>query len=460
MAMSSVNPSILKPRLGFLVFALILLLCGLIMAFSASTITSISAGNASTSYLFSQGKMAFLGLILAFVIYRFIPLDFWKTNVIWIVWGVCIVLIAATALFGVSHGGAKRWIVLPLLGELQPGEFIKIGLALVACKNIDDFDQGNMDPKELFVRLVVLVAAPIGAIYITQSDLGTSIICFVCLIAALYFTDKPAPVFLIIIAALVGFALMNAFGDGYRGERMVYLHPWDDGENGFGAGYQTIHSLYALADGGLFGVGLGNSREKFLYLPANNTDYVFAVVCEELGVVGGMFIILCFLALLYFGLKISHQCGSSFSRGLSGSLITMLVFQAYLNIGCAISILPMTGKPLPFFSVGGSSMLATMIILGFVLACSRASEDETPEAEYARRRESLRVTTRVSDQGQRTSFTGSSDFLPRGYSGGSSLGGSPGGGSLGGGYRGRSSQERNGYYRSEPLRSVQRKGRR
>ena len=253
---------------------------------------------------------------------------------------------------------------------------------------------------------------------------------------------------------------MNAFGDGYRGERMVYLHPWDDGENGFGAGYQTIHSLYALADGGLFGVGLGNSREKFLYLPANNTDYVFAVVCEELGVVGGMLIILCFLALLYFGLKISHQCGSSFSRGLSGSLITMLVFQAYLNIGCAISILPMTGKPLPFFSVGGSSMLATMIILGFVLACSRASEDETPEAEYARRRESLRVTTRVSDQGQRTSFTGSSDFLPRGYSGGSSLGGSPGGGSLGGGYRGRSSQERNGYYRSEPLRSVQRKGRR
>ena len=138
----------------------------------------------------------------------------------------------------------------------------------------------------------------------------------------------------------------------------------------------------------------------------------------------------------------------------------MLVFQAYLNIGCAISILPMTGKPLPFFSVGGSSMLATMIILGFVLACSRASEDETPEAEYARRRENLRVTTRVSDQGQRTSFASSPDFLSRGYSGGSSLGGSPGDGSLGGGYRGHSSQERNGYYRSEPLRSVQRKGRR
>ena len=146
----------------------------------------------------------------------------------------------------------------------------------------------------------------------------------------------------------------------------------------------------------------------------------------------------------------------------------MLVFQAYLNIGCAISILPMTGKPLPFFSVGGSSMLATMIILGFVLACSRASEDETPEAEYARRRENLRVTTRVSDQGQRTSFVGSPDFSSRGYSGGGSSGGYSGGssggslssGGLSGGYRGRSSQERNGYYRSEPSRSVQRKGRR
>lgn len=394
MTSDSINTAILKPRLGFIVFACILLLCGLVMAFSASTITSINAGQASTSYLFSQGKVAVIGLILAIIIYRGIPLSVWRSNVVWVVWGVCIALILLTAVAGVSHGGATRWINVPVLGEVQPGEFIKVGLALVACKCIDDFDQGFFSARGLFARLIVFIAMPMGAIYVTQSDLGTTIICAVCLIAALYFTDKPLVVIGSIIALGALFVVINATGDGYRGERMIYLNPWDDGEGGFGAGYQTIHSLYALADGGLFGVGLGNSREKFLYLPANNTDYVFAVVCEELGVVGGVFIILCFFGLLYFGLKISQQCVSSFSRGLSACLITMLVFQAYLNIGCAISLFPMTGKPLPFFSVGGSSMLATMIILGFVLACSRASEDEAPEAEYARRRENLRVTTR------------------------------------------------------------------
>ena len=410
MASNSVHPSILKPRLGFAVFAAILLLCGLVMAFSASTITSISAGLSSASYLFSQGKMAALGLAIAFVLYRFVPLDFWKGNAVWVIWFVCIALIVATALFGVSHGGAKRWINLPVLGELQPGEFIKIGLALTACKCIDDYDRANISLKNFALRIAFLVLLPMGAIYATQSDLGTTIIIGVCLIAALYFTDKPAIVIVSIIGLFVIFAIMNATGDGYRGERMVYLDPWNDGKNGFGSGYQTIHSLYALADGGLFGVGLGNSREKFLYLPANNTDYVFAVVCEELGVVGGMAIILCFLALFYFGLKISQRCANPFSRGLSGCLTTMLVFQAYLNIGCAISLLPMTGKPLPFFSVGGSSMLATMIILGFVMACSRASEQESPEAEYARRRESLRVTTRASEK---TSHSNARSFARR-----------------------------------------------
>ena len=396
MSLKDIPLSILKPRLGFCVVATILLLCGLVMAFSASTITSISEDHESTSYLLSQGKLAAIGMVVAVLIFL-LPLNFWKDfwngKITWIIWGVCFTLIIATALFGVSHGGAKRWIVLPVLGEVQPGEFIKIGLALVACKIIEDYDKGEIPLKSLIIGLFLFLVFPLGLIYVTQSDLGTTIIIAVCLIAALYYTNKPMKALLIIVAVCAILGLVAVFGSGYRSERMVYLDPWNDGEDGFGSGYQTIHSLYALADGGLFGVGLGNSREKFLYLPANNTDYVFAVVCEELGVVGGMAIVLLFLALLYFGLKISRHCQSSFSRGLSGCLTTMLVFQAFLNIGCAISLFPMTGKPLPFFSVGGSSMIATMIILGFVLACSRASEQETPEAEFTRRRENLRVTT-------------------------------------------------------------------
>lgn len=398
MAKGSKSNSLLKVRAGFFVVALILLLTGLVMAYSASTITSISAGNSSDSYLFSQGAFALVGLVIAAGIIIF-PLDIWKGIGAWVAWGICIALILYTAVSGVSHGGATRWVVV-LGRELQPSEFAKIGLAIMVCKLISDYDSGRLTPQQLFLRMILLVGLPIGAIYVTQSDLGTAVICVVCLCAALYFTDKPLIILVILVAVGVIAVYVNATGDGYRSERMIYLDPWNDGKNGFGAGYQTIHSLYALADGGLFGVGLGNSREKFLYLPANNTDYVFAVVCEELGAVGAVAICLGFFALLYFGLKISQNCRTSFTRGLSACLTSMLVFQAFLNIGCAISLFPMTGKPLPFFSVGGSSMLATMIILGFILACSRAAAQESPEAEYTRRREELRVTTHVDSVGQ------------------------------------------------------------
>ncbi len=400
----NISRDILKPRLGFAVAALILLLCGLVMAYSASAITSISAGNSNVSYLISQGQFALIGLVMAILIYRFIPFDFWRSHGAWFAWTLCLILIAMTAAVGVSHGGATRWVVVAGR-ELQPSEFAKIGLAIMTCKLISDYDTGRISGKDLFIRLIVLVAAPIGAIYVTQSDLGTAVICVVCLAAALFFTDKPISILITLGILGIIFVVINATSSGYRSERMIYLDPWNDGKDGFGAGYQTIHSLYALADGGLFGVGLGNSREKFLYLPANNTDYVFAVVCEELGVVGALFIILCFFVLFYFGLRISQSCSSSFTKALSASLTTMLVFQAFLNIGCAISLFPMTGKPLPFFSVGGSSMLATMIILGFVLACSRATEDETPEAVFARRREDLRVTTRANGFSESASAT-------------------------------------------------------
>ena len=397
------DATILKPRLGFMLAVFALLLFGLVMAFSASAITSISDDQASTSYLLSQGRWAAIGIAIAVGIY-FIRLEVWRGNIIWVVWGLCVGLIIITALFGVSHGGAKRWITLPFMGELQPSEFVKIGLALVTCKTIADFDENLISFRHLIIRLLTLVGLPIVAIYALQSDLGSTAICFVCLIAALYFTHKPPYLFIALIAFIALFIILNATGDGYRGERMVYLDPYNDGEDGFGSGYQTIHSLYALADGGLFGVGLGNSREKFLYLPANNTDYVFAIICEELGVVGGMAVVVLFLVLFYFGLKISARCTTSFSRGLSGCLTTMLVFQAFLNIGCAISLFPMTGKPLPFFSVGGSSMIATMIICGFVLACNRACEQATPSDEYRRNRENIRVTTQKEGYYARNSY--------------------------------------------------------
>ena len=387
------SEDILLPRLCFAVTAFALLLFGLVMAYSASAITSISMGVDAHSYLQSQAMYAALGGAVALVVYKVVPFDAWKSNLTWLVWGGCIVLIIATVVMGTSHGGATRWLIIAGR-ELQPSEFAKIGFALISCKLVFDLDNGYIGLSTFAKLGFFAVIVPLGCIYVFQSDLGTSMICALCIVAVLYYSDKPLWIIIaIVIAGIVVVAL--ACTVGYRSERFVYLDPWNDGENGFGAGYQTIHSLFALADGGMFGVGLGNSREKFLYLPANNTDYVFAVVCEELGVVGAMVVIVLFALLLYFGLRISASCPSSFGATLSAALSTMLVAQAFLNIGCAISLFPMTGKPLPFFSVGGSSMISTMIIIGFILAASRDAANESPEAKYAARRADLRVTTRV-----------------------------------------------------------------
>ena len=194
------------------------------------------------------------------------------------------------------------------------------------------------------------------------------------------------------VAALVlgGIVLAAAatFFVSYRSDRMLYLDPWNDGEGGYGRGYQIIHSYYAFSQGGLFGVGLGNSREKFLYLPESETDFIFSIIGEEFGMVGALVVIGLFMALLYCGMRIARSAPDDFGTMVAGSLTVMIVFQAFLNIGCAMGVFPTTGKPLPFISSGGSSLVASFMMVGLVLAVSEASGEDR---EYERRRDDLRI---------------------------------------------------------------------
>ena len=176
---------------------------------------------------------------------------------------------------------------------------------------------------------------------------------------------------------------------GYRSSRFAYLDPWNDGYGGYGSGYAIIHSYYAFAEGGLFGVGLGNSREKYLYLPEAETDFIFSIVGEELGLVGAVLLIALFLVFLYAGLRIAKSARSDFGAMLAGGLTIMIVFQAFLNIGCAIGLLPTTGKPLPFISLGGSSLIATLMMVGIILGVSKEAEEKAMIHEA--RRDDLRL---------------------------------------------------------------------
>ena len=297
------------------------------------------------------------------------------------------VLILATAVMGTDNYGAKRWLYIGSVG-VQPSEFCKIAFLLVAVRLLLDYRSGMVEFRASMVRVLIFLIVPIAIMYRTQSDLGTTVICAVGIIAVMWMGGVPRKVIAAVLAVCVVGGLIAIFGTGYRAGRLVFLDPWNDGEGGYGTGYNIIRSYYALSEGGLFGVGLGNSHEKFQYLFASESDFIFAVIGEELGLVGAMAVVLLFFGVLFAGLSIAERSDDEIGTMVAGGCTVMLVFQAFLNIACVIGVFPTTGKPLPFISAGGSSMLASFILLGLILSVSRP---ERGPSVYERRRADLRL---------------------------------------------------------------------
>ena len=265
---------------------------------------------------------------------------------------------------------------------------MKIALVLMAARLFSDLRAHAIDTRTFLVQVLLLLVTPTVFLFITQSDLGSTAIIFLGIIAVMWLGEVPLRTVLAVIGLAVLFAIAATVLSTYRSDRFLYLDPWNDGKNGYGNGYQIIHSYYAFAQGGVFGVGLGNSREKFLYLPESETDFIYAIIGEELGLIGALFVIALFLVVLWAGMRIARDANDDFGTMVAGSLTIMLVFQAFLNIGCVIGVFPTTGKPLPFISSGGSSLIASFIMVGIILAVSRGSGlARSPE----RRREELRV---------------------------------------------------------------------
>lgn len=378
------------PRLVLLLVVLALTLLGFVMIYSASSISAITEESGQASYLVDQLLFAVIGIVAAFVLWKVIPYRVWAGPVIWIVWGVAVALLLLTALLGLTALGAQRWLLLGPI-SLQPSEFVKIALILMAAKLFSDLRAGIADSRTFIVQVLLFVAAPTGFLFFTQSDLGTTAIIAVGVLSVMWLGEVPLRTMLITVGALILFAVFAVLLSSYRGDRFLYLDPWNDGEGGKGAGYQIIHSYYAFAEGGLFGSGLGNSREKYLYLPESETDFIFAIIGEELGLIGAMLVIAAFLVLLWAGLRIARAATDDFGTMIAGALTIMLVFQAFLNIGCAIGVFPTTGKPLPFISSGGSSLIASFMMVGIIMAVSEDGKKDIHE----RRREDLRVVRRA-----------------------------------------------------------------
>ena len=376
------------PRIVFMLCVLALLLIGFVMVYSAGSISNINNGGDALKSLTDQVVYAALGAAVGVAVYLFVKPSFWRGRGIWLVWGLAILLILATSLFGVENYGAKRWIRIGGSFTVQGSEFVKIALVIVTVRLFADYRDGAIDFRSFMVALFLGVIAPLAIMYKTQSDLGTTMICIVALLAVLWYGEVPMRYFLLIVGAVLVFGLIAVFGVGYRADRFAYLDPWNDGQGGYGTGYNIIHSYYAISEGGIFGVGLGNGHEKYQYLFASDSDFVFAVVCEELGMIGAIVVIALFLLLAYTGTLIARSASDEFGTMLAGGLTVALVFQAFLNMGCAIGVFPTTGKPLPFISSGGSSVIASLMMVGLILSVSR---DAAAPSVYDRRRADLRV---------------------------------------------------------------------
>ncbi len=384
-------------KMLFLLLVVAMTLFGFVMIYSASAPSAVAEGSSPFSYLLDQLKFALLGGIAAFVAYR-IDYRIWTTKAIYPIWFICLLLVIATMFSGAGSEdwGAQRWLVLGPV-SMQPSEFMKVALVLVAADIMVKWHAGEYDNRTAIVHAFVLVLVPALLIYVTQSDLGTTMIIAMGIISVMWLGEVPWKIIFGLVAAAAIFAVLATRFSSYRSNRFLYLDPWNDGKNGYGTGYQIIQSYYAFSQGGLFGMGIGNSTQKYLYLPESETDFIFSVIGEELGLVGALVVIAAFIVLLHAGMEIARCAEDEYGTMVAGALSIMIVFQAFLNMGSAMGVFPTTGKPLPFISSGGSSLIATFIMVGLILSVARVAEGSTFGRRergrdiYEQRRDNLRV---------------------------------------------------------------------
>lgn len=405
----NVDADILVPRLVFIISTLVLILFGFVMVFSASNVEAIHNNLSPFHFLIRQVAFGSAGIIIALLIWRKAPFSWWRGNLIWWIFGFLSLGMLLTLVMGTDILGARRWIYLGSIG-IQPAEYAKIVLVLLVAKYISDYYGGRLSWFKCLCIAGGLTVIMLAFILIAQSDLGTTIICVIGVLSVLFIIGVPTPVvgFFTIVCIILG--VLAIVATGYRSNRMIFLDPYNDGAGGYGAGYQLIRSFYAFSEGGITGVGLGNSYEKYQYLPEAETDFIFSIVGEELGFIGCILVIIVFIVFLVSGLVIAMKSKSRFAAAISSAFVIMIVFQAFLNIMCVLGVAPTTGKPLPFISYGGSSLIATLIMVGFILA---ASESEALPDEYAKRRQEFKVSTSREKQVATSSKTSRKVSLPK-----------------------------------------------
>lgn len=367
---------------AFLLIVITLLVIGIIMMFSASYAWAINEGKEGTYYAENQIKNAVIGLIAMFILSQ-IDYKIYKTAFVAIcAYVIPIFLLIAVLVVGKEDGGAQRWLGFGSF-QFQPSEVMKIGIVISFSYLIEE-NYSRMKTAKYGIVPFMLMLGIVAILLMMQPHLSaTIIISFLCITLMFIGGTKVIHIILVGImgvAAIVAIVIYKLTVEGY-GYFMVRINSWIDPFSDVqGDTWQTCQSLIAIGSGGLFGLGLGESRQKYLYLPESKNDFVFSIVCEELGFVGAMTVIILFVLLIVRGLYIASKATDKFGMLVASGFTFHIGIQAFLNIAVVSNFIMNTGISLPFFSYGGTALILQLCEMGVVLNISKSRRRSVPRA--------------------------------------------------------------------------------
>ncbi|CAB4964741.1 unannotated protein [freshwater metagenome] len=367
-----------RPELAFYLIlwsTVFLAALGLTMVLSASTVTSLQENGNSYSIFIRQFFFLIIGTAAAYWAYKVRGTVWLRIARISLTVSILTLLLPFVSFLGKDVKGNRNWIEFWGF-TLQPSEFAKLGLILWCAYQLKNIDLNRDGNKSLLVLLPAI--AVISSIILLQKDLGTALLILLIFIGILFIAGAPLKLFLsvFVVGIVIGSAFV--FSSAYRMDRFAALFdPFDERYYKF-SGWQPAHSIMGLASGGLWGSGLGASKQKWANLAEAHTDFIFSVIGEELGLLGSLLVLGLYSALIYAIVRVALKTKDNFSRYATAAIACWFIAQVAINIGSATSLIPVIGVTLPFISYGGSSLLTNLLAVGFVLGVAR----RTPEIAY------------------------------------------------------------------------------
>jgi cell division protein FtsW len=360
----------------------LLLVLGLMMVLSASSVLSLRANGNSYTIFVRQLIWVGVGLPMAYVASRMTPRHFRMLAYLALLGSTFMLVLTYIPGLGVGVNGNTNWLNLGGPLQLQPSEFAKLALVMWTADLYARKEKLLTQWKHLLVPMVPVCGLVI-ALVVGQRDLGTALVLMAIMIGMIWVVGAPTRLFAATIAVVGTIAAYFVFTAKHRLDRVTsFMNPFGDPS---GIGWQAYHSFYALSTGGWWGVGIGNSRQKWGNLPEAHTDFIFSVIGEELGLVGSLTVLALFLTLAYAGVRIATRNTEPFVRYAAAGITVWIMAQTLVNLGAVIGLLPIVGIPLPLLSYGGSALLPTLIAIGMLLSFAKAEPGAQAALKETRR---------------------------------------------------------------------------